>query len=345
MRLGGRDPGQGDRFVRDTLDGEAEVVHVDGNDRQSLQRFCAQCRIVVNCAGSSGRFARTIADAALDAGADYVDLSGDEMLMGRLRTLDLEPRRRTAVLSAGLMPGLSGLLPRYLAQHFDKADRLTVYVGVLDGISRGAAADYLRGLDQSEPGAAWLGGVRVSRALIRLLDIELPFFPARVTAYPFFNREGERAAQQLGLEESYCYIVFEGRQVPEMLTRFAAGSRAESDLDEAACDLMRAAQLDVAGRTPYQLLLCQLDGKRDDQAVTSSLILSGKDTAEITGTTAALTIDAILDGQVVCGPHFADEILNASKVVNALRDVPSVARLDLIDGTLSQAAVTEEGQL
>jgi hypothetical protein len=345
LRLGGRHHGQAERFVRDALDGQAEVVRVDGNDHQSLHSFCARCRVVVNCAGSSLKTGRAIAEATIDAGADYVDLSGDHMLMERLGALSLKSRRRIAVLSAGLMPGLSGLLPRYLAQHFDTSERLTVYIGVLDRFSRGAATDYVEGLNESEPRAAWLGGARVSRALNRLLDVELPFFPSRVTAYPYLSREGERAARQLGLEQSYWYIVFDGRHVPAVLTRFAAGSRAELDVGEVAFHLMEAAELDVAGRTPYQLLLFEIHGKRNGRAVTKSLILSGRGTAEITGTTAALAVDAVLDGHIVSGSHFADEALNAITVVDALRAVPAVARLELVDGSLSQAAVVEDGEL
>src|SRR5438445_7441516 len=54
-----------------------QVMTVDATDPRSLAAFCQDTRVVLNCAGPSYRLLDQVADAALTAGADYVDSAGD----------------------------------------------------------------------------------------------------------------------------------------------------------------------------------------------------------------------------------------------------------------------------
>jgi hypothetical protein len=345
VRIGNRHPGR--HTEPDALLGRsAEYLYADANDEPSLHHFCTDCLAVVNCVGPSWNVSERIAQAALDAGAHYIDLSGDATLMLRLVGLDLESRRRTAVLSAGLMPGLSGLLPRYLATEFDAPQRLTAYVAILDRFSHGAAADYLAGLDQSEPCAAWRAGARARQALRRLNDVDLPFFTARVAAYPYLNDEAERTARHLALDESDWYAVFEGRHVPAMLTRFATAKPCdEFALGRGVAELMDAAALDVAGRAPYQRLLFELAGAAAGRQSKKSLVLWGTSTPRITAAVAALATEAAVHGDIAFGAHFADDVLDPTAVVLALRSPPYCVQIDIAEGSLASAAAATEGVL
>src|SRR5207302_8403929 len=81
-------------------------------DPRSLADFCEGCRVVVNCAGPSSVIGDRVARAAFAAGADYVDVAGERALHAQAVGL---PAGRTALPGAGMMPGLSELLPRVLA--------------------------------------------------------------------------------------------------------------------------------------------------------------------------------------------------------------------------------------
>jgi saccharopine dehydrogenase-like NADP-dependent oxidoreductase len=123
--VAGRDPTKAD-------------VMVDINEPATFERFCASLRLVINCAASSSRIRAMVADAAAANSVPYVDPGGDEpvyeLLSGRAHA---EP----VVLSAGMLPGLTGLLPRQLV--VERGSRLVCYVGGQDRFSLGAATDYL----------------------------------------------------------------------------------------------------------------------------------------------------------------------------------------------------------
>ena len=138
---------------------------VDAGDPASLARFCAGCRVVVNATGAGER--ERVASAALAAGAHYVDPTGDAALVDRAKGATW-----TALLAAGATPGLSGLLPRWLAsQGFDRASVLTAYAAAFDGFTPGAAAEFLLSLDggDGEAGADHhAGDVDVRRQVVRV---------------------------------------------------------------------------------------------------------------------------------------------------------------------------------
>lgn len=345
LRLGGRNLEAVHRVASEDADGEAEVQAVDAGDLSSLTRFCTGCRVVVNCAGPSWKTSDHVARAALAVGADCVETNGEEPLRRRLEDRVAPSKRGAALLSAGMLPGLSGILPRYLAAELDEPERLTAYIGVLDRLTEGAAGDYVAGLDQSASLAAWHQGERRQRSLHRLVNVEVPFFPGRVTAHPYLSFEGERLARCLRLRDAHWYNVFDGQHLVGALERLPGRTLSECEIDAAASELARAADLDVAGRTPYQLLLFQLDGRRDGQSLTRSLVLRSHDAAALTGATAAMAAEALVDGRVEPGVHFAADALDPAMMVGRLGSIPSVDSIQLMDRPLIDELSIDEGVL
>jgi Saccharopine dehydrogenase NADP binding domain len=343
FRLAGRREEQLRATVRDVLAGEGEMHVLDIADAVSMRRFCSGCRVVINCAGPSHRMPGTAAGVALSAGAHYVDPSGGERLVARSR--ELASDGLAAVYDAGMMPGLSALLARRLALDFERCDRLTAYLGVLDRFTLGAAEDYVAGLDGSESLAAWEDGGRVARAATRLADIELPFFRRRVTAHPYLSDEGERVARSLDLEHARWYSVFEGDRLLAALGRIAGRSLDGPQLAAAARDVMFAAALDVAGRTPHQTFLFQIDGEQDGVPRTRSLMLKGSNASALTAMVAVLAAEAVCDLRVAPGAHHAADVLDPGTVVRELAAQPDAVTIELFEGALTAGALVEEGAL
>ncbi|MFI6491064.1 saccharopine dehydrogenase NADP-binding domain-containing protein [Streptomyces sp. NPDC050564] len=348
VRIGGRRLDEATRYA-EHLGGRAEPRAVDLTDPASLTAFCADCRIVVNCAGPSYRVLDTVAAAALAAGADYVDAGGDEPVHQALSARDLAARGRTAVLTAGMMPGLTGLLPRWLAaQGVDAPERLLGYVGTMDRLTPAGAGDYLLSLGGAygEAQSAWRDGARVLRALVPLADTELPFFPGTVSAYPYLSYEVERLARALGLTTVDWYNVFDGgSRMLKALGRLQGAMSGQSALEPAARELMEAAALDLFGRDPYQLFVLELTGRHAGRPAVRSLVLRGSDTYELTGTVAAVATTAVLTGRVPGGVHYAAEVLDPGPVVERLRALPAVSALDVFDRPVEEVCGTEEGEL
>ncbi|MFI6688545.1 saccharopine dehydrogenase NADP-binding domain-containing protein [Streptomyces sp. NPDC050485] len=341
LRVGGRDLAAGRRFVAGLGTPEAVAQAVDFTDEASLQRFADGCRILVNCAGPSHAVADRAARAALRAGAHYVDAAGDDALFA---ALDPDAwSERAAVLSAGLSPGLTGLLPRWAAARgFAEVHGMTCYFGLLDHFTEVAADDYLQGAADgvSEPLAAWRDGRRRPGALRRRTEDRVPCYPGAATLLPQLPTEGERLARALGITRGDWYTVVAGEHVRAAFDRVRA-----LDRRDAVAALRRGSLLDLAGREPYVVLLAQLDGLSQGRQVTATAVLRGRRNCELTGAVTATATLAVDRGEVPAGRHFAAGALDPVSAMDRLRAGGAVTELSVLDAAIEELGAVEEGVL
>ncbi|BBG02545.1 MULTISPECIES: saccharopine dehydrogenase NADP-binding domain-containing protein [Pseudonocardia] len=326
VRVGGRDP---ERLGATARELGAEPYPVDLTDPDALAGFCTGASVVVNGAGPAHRVLDTVARAAAAAGSHYVDPAGDDDLAARVAASYPEGADRAAVLSAGMLPGLSGLLPRHVAAGFDAADRLHAYLGGRSALTPAAAADFLLSAAATEgkPLTGWSGG---HRALRPLREVELPFFPGRVTATPHLTPEIERVARALGLAEAHWFTVFVGEQATALLARHTAGAATGSDDPVAAFG--RAVGVDLAGHDPYQVLACQIEGTTGDRREVRTLTLRVDDGYALSGTTAAFTATQAAAGRIGGGTAHLAAVADPAAAVAWLSDSPVVRTLTVVDG-------------
>lgn len=249
---------------------------------------------------------------------------------------------RVVVLSAGMMPGLSALLPRHLAgQGFDRVDRLTAHVGGVDRFTPAAALDYVASLSDgyATPLAVWRGHQVIPRASRPRRGVELPHFPGRVNAYPYLSAEAERLARSLGFAEVEWSSVFDGE-----LTLAALARLHDLDADSAAGELVRTSRLEAFGRTPYFQMVFRMEGEAAGRPVTRTLVARAADSYELSAAVAVLAAGAVLRGLVRPGLHDAADVLDAGAVFQALLDDPAVTWLEVVDG-VAPAVEVEEGVL
>ncbi|MDE3722953.1 saccharopine dehydrogenase NADP-binding domain-containing protein [Nocardiopsis sp. N85] len=344
LRLGGRRPDPLAALAEE-LGARARVVDADSPD--SLAAFCAGCDVVLNCAGPSYALVDRVAVAALAAGADYVDVTGDEPVRAALTgTPALEGR--VAVVSAGLLPGLSALLPRMVAAR-DGLTRLRAHAGGLERCTEAAAGDLLLSLpgaaDEAAvfgtPLAAWHRGRLAPRAL-RVADaVQVPHFSAPGFVQPFLTGEAHRLAADLGLTELEWYNVHLGERSRALLSSMAG--RPVADLPGAVAALRRAADLDLAGRDPHYLLVMDLaDGRGGER----TLVLRTSDGYRTTGHVGAWTALEVAAGRVPSGVHHAADVLDPERAVAELFAHPGTGSLREYENTARHGAPgVEEGVL
>ncbi|MBT2297499.1 saccharopine dehydrogenase NADP-binding domain-containing protein [Pseudomonas fluorescens] len=340
LRLGGRDAGKGARCLA-TLQQQWPTarlhwVTVDFNDAPAMAAFADGCDVLLNCAGPSWRMGDRCAQAALQARAHYVDAAGDVTLDPKL-WLD-----RCAVLGAGLQPGLTGLLPRWLAQRdFTQVHRLHSYFGLRDQFTLVAADDFLQGATDgsSEPLAAWHNGRR-SRALTRRRDVALPCFPGQVQVLPYLNHEGERLAMDLRLEVGQWFNVIIDGYVLKALDLAHSLPRAE-----ATQRLRQASLLDLSAQAPFVTLLLQLDGQFDGQPITRSVVLGGSGNAALTGAMAAVTVTGVAQDEIPAGCHHAAQVLRPAISFERLQRTSAISALRVMDTPIERLLCAEEGSL
>lgn len=343
VRIGGRDPDRAEAFPRALGKGPIDVVTVDINDAVALQRFVHGHRVLVNCAGPSHRVSEGPAQAALRAGADYVDVAGDERLHARLDDRAWREKGHRALLSAGLQPGLTALLPLWLARTgFDRVTSLTSYFGLRDLFTAVAAEDYRQSIEDGvgQSRAAWRNGGARTGVLVRENGVALPFFPGPVTTLPYLNQEAQRVAAALGLERGDWYTVLTDGHMRSVFDRLHTYSR-----EDACLQLQRMSRLDLAGRAPFVTLLLRMTGHWEGGERTRSLALRGHRNADLTGALAAVAVDALERGDVPPGRHFAAMALEPEAAVEALLATGMTAGLPVVDGPLEAFNEAEEGVL
>ncbi|OEV05741.1 saccharopine dehydrogenase NADP-binding domain-containing protein [Streptomyces oceani] len=349
LRIGGRSIEVLRGVAERELNSQAEAAAVDVYDDALLEKFCADCDVIVNCAGPSYRIGDRVAQAAFAAGASYVDVAGDDPLRDRL-TRDAAagvPETVTAVVSAGVQPGVSGILPRWLAaEHLDTVSHALIYAGGLEHVTPAAAGDYLISLGDGHGDAlaAWRGGRIEYRALQPLSNTELPHFPTSVTAYPHLAAETVRLARDLGADSLDWYNVSAGEQLLLWMNRLRDRNWLQADeaeLAEGVAQLEQAGAVDLAGRTPYYLQAVQLDGLVGGRSDTLSAVFRTRDSYRVSGSVAGLSADAVLRGEVPPGCHFAEEVLEPGQALQALRKFGAVTSLEVLNAPLHADA--EEG--
>jgi hypothetical protein len=345
VRLGAR---RLDRLhpLLDELGERAEAVGLDVDEPDELSRFCAGCRIVVNGVGPLARSRVGVAAATWRAGGDYVDPGGGDELPAALAAVD-RPPGSVGVLAAGVMPGLTGLVPRWLAtQGLDGPLHLTAHVSTSDTMTPASAADFLLGLGcDGEAGASWRAGARVSHDLAPLHRVELPFFAGAVTAYPHLSTETERIARLLRLAEVRWYHLFDpDGQVLPALSRLQERLRRGDPLGVLAAELSRAVAVEMLGREPCQQLVFQLSGRTGGEPAHRVAVLRSSSTYELTATVTTMAIAAVLRGEIPAGVHAAAEVLDP-ELVNELPGQPGVAGWHVLDGLLMAYAQVDQGAL
>ncbi|MFV2198407.1 saccharopine dehydrogenase NADP-binding domain-containing protein [Nocardiopsis sp. LOL_012] len=344
LRLGGRRPEPLRALAREP-GARAETVRVDIHDDSSLADFCRGCDLVLNCAGPSYALVDRVALAALAAGADYVDVTGDEPVRAALTGSPLL-RGRTAVVSAGLLPGLSALLPRRTAARHGLV-RLRAHAGGLERCTEAAAGDLLLSLpgaaDQDAvfgtPLAAWRGGRAAPRALRAADAVRAPHFPTPGFVQPFLTEEVRRLAADLALGEAEWFNVHLGERSRTLLSSLAG--RPLADLAGAAAALRRAAALDLAGREPFYLLVLETADARGRER---TLVLRTADGYRTTGHVGAWTVHEVLEGRIPRGVHHAADVLDPERSVTALFADPGTGTLREYEGAFAGSA-HEEGAL
>ncbi|CVK20155.1 saccharopine dehydrogenase NADP-binding domain-containing protein [Sporomusa sphaeroides] len=341
LRIGGRNS----TMARNRFSGEfprAEWFEVDVEDDQSMDLFLDGCSLIVNCSGPSWRTAARVARMCLARGCHHVDAGMDkEMAVLRKTT----PNNTVVLYAAGATPGLSGLLPRQLAQAFDQVESLRYYTGALDKFTAAAAEDYLTGVvdKDNQPLAGWKDSACRLAALNRRTGTRLPFFPREVTLYPYFDAEAEFVANALALRDGEWYIGIDGQHVPPVLdeVRF----RFSTNRHDAIKRLCTAAELDAAGRRQYALFIIELSGRKNGTGITRTLVLQADRPSLLTGSVAAAAAIAVLEGEIPAGIRPLAELPVPDKVIERLNKSKVISCLRVFESSVEQLLPVTEGEL
>lgn len=343
LRVGGRRPDRLERLL-EALGVPGEAIACDLWDDTSLAAFCRGADVVVGCAGPTYRIGGRIALAALRAGADHVDVGGDDPALEQIRDSEFADRGRV-LLSAGTVPGLSALLPRWLAARGHQ--RIEGWAGGMERCTTTVGQDMILSLSTGGPGgspygqplAAWRNHRPQPRAELVREGVRLPGFGEETALQPLLSAEAERVARVLGLRELLWWNVWPHGQVWNMLGQLPALLADPGTSTDALVQRMcRASELDLVGHTPWYRM--RIRGESASSSTTVDLACDSS--AVLTSAMAAATVEHVLEHPVPPGPGFAADIVDPARVLDVLRRDPRVL-VHVDDGTAHTEI--EEGEL
>lgn len=155
------------------------------------------------------------------------------------------------IYGAGSIPGLSGIIPQYLAQDFDSVASIDFYYGAKGTFTYTAAKDYMDGVfnNSNRSMVMWKYGKL------------LPYVPAEVEktnmyicneienmrCFPYFDDESEYLCQKYGLSEGRWHMCISGENTLKVLER--ARYDYQVNKDKTLRNICRASKLDCFGTT------------------------------------------------------------------------------------------------
>ncbi|HML59403.1 MAG TPA: saccharopine dehydrogenase NADP-binding domain-containing protein [Solidesulfovibrio sp.] len=282
---------------------------LDCSDAPALGEALGQCDVVCNCAGPSSVLGPRVAGEVLRAGVPYVDPAGEAALLAVFERPHAPAARASVVLGAGLVPGLSGIVPLWLQQVVvDGGDRpwerMRVYYAAMDTFSLTAAYDYADSIRKAPPPEA---------TAARPHFVEMPFSGHTFLAFAHTSAEIRRVCASSGISLAFhnCFI---GEEMPRALAAVADTRRAPLSMDEAALVLRDASRACASRYGQGHFLLCQAR-RADGQS--ASLAVAVEDANALMGAMVGLAVEAVLGGRTQGVRYFA-EALPARHVMRRL---------------------------
>lgn len=113
-------------------DRRASWQRVDAEDPSALRKVLEPGIVAANCIGPHYRYARTIAEAAIEAGCHLCDICDDYDAAEAVLGLDAAARRAgvTVVTCLGTSPGVTNMLAKRGADQLDETDEIHTYWAV-----------------------------------------------------------------------------------------------------------------------------------------------------------------------------------------------------------------------
>ncbi|BBB92141.1 MAG TPA: saccharopine dehydrogenase NADP-binding domain-containing protein [Methylomusa anaerophila] len=217
IMLGGREP-EKLRSIFPAMESRGDCLHADIYNRDQLYYFCSKCDLVINCAGPAKQILDRVAAAAIDQGVHYVDVAGDIHLYKQLRKRNQEiaEKKLLFIVSAGVYPGLSEVVPAYVAEtYFDEIDLLAVFFAGQGGFSLNAAYDIVCSIEED----TGLGMTYCKNGAAQKIEgafhssYELPSPAGKVDAYPVLNPEFKQIAARYKIKSAYFYNTYPNKSV------------------------------------------------------------------------------------------------------------------------------------
>ena len=308
-----------------------EFKQVDFRDICSVKNFAENCTIILNCAGPTYNHASGLAEVILNMGIGYVDVGYGK----RMDEINGSFRERRILYKAGSIPGLSGILPRYLAQQFEEVSQMEIYYCALGKFTKTAASDYLNGIFD---GIEELP-VKRREARRKLLPLSMN----ETYLYPYYDEECKYVEQYIKCSGSKWFMALEGESINKFMSM--AFDNYKMDFDKAVDNLCLATYVDTLGRTEYAGFVIQISGVSKGKHITRTLQVKAPNAEYMTGTVAAASVLLMENkGELKFGGDMG-RIAEVNDFIEILKRVGDRLQISVGTKSIEDLVVVEEGEI
>ena len=315
LRIGGRNIDKVSPEIREEF-ANADWVKVDVSDKESIEQFITGCDCILDCTKISEKDALQMDDIASVANVPIVHLG----IVGYRKGKSNAP----IIYGAGSIPGLSGLIPQYLAQHFDSVEKCDFYYGGIGSFSYTAARDYMEGIFES-----------TNHSMSYWKDGELqPFTPTPTSptdvlesflgafkSFPYFDEESAAVVKKTGFKEARFQMCLGGERT--LRTLDSARLQYKQNPEKTIEEICRSTQLDCFGKSENAIFVCNIDGTANGTECQKQLIISGLAPSQLTGSVAGATVITGLEKELPHQEFLLGETDLSNDIINKLSNIKS----------------------
>ncbi|PYG90247.1 hypothetical protein LY28_00127 [Ruminiclostridium sufflavum DSM 19573] len=321
-------------LVKQSFFQDIEVQALDISDYAEVRQLLERCGTVINCTGAALDIA-ALADGIKGSKVKYADISENVFAAKKLTN-----KVAAAVFAAGSLPGLSALMPRYLAGQMEKPEKLNFSYEARGSFTAAAAKEYLEGLFEQDKYlmVEWKRG-RLEPVCGTVLQEE--GFKADRQVFPYFDREAGYLTDTLRLEEGRWNMVIRGEYTLKMLT--SARELYKENPREAVEALRKASALDLLyGGCSYVKMEAELEGGKETRRMT----VKAGSPEKLTGAAAAITAHLLHENMLPEGAYTLGRCEKVMPVMEQLLSMDSLVEVIVSSEAGSGLAeIEEEGEI
>jgi hypothetical protein len=312
IRIGGRNIDKAPQELHEEWP-NTEWVKVDASAKESVEKFIDGCKIILDCA--------KLSEAQVSLMDEIAEVKGIPILHLGIVGYRKKESKVALIYGAGSIPGLSGLIPQYLAKQFDSVSALDFYYGGVGAFSYTAAKDYIEGIynESNHSMVYWKDGNIVPfEPSANDINAEFNEFVSNYKLFPYFDEEATEITNKLQLIEARFQMCLSGKRTLDTLNN--ARQQYKQNPEATVESLCLASKLDTFGQRENTFFHCIMEGKMNNENAKFSLTAFGLPPARMTGTAAAAATLCVLKEKNYGGTQLLGESDLATQVIDTMTD-------------------------
>lgn len=304
--------------ISESLGTRVSIRYVDVFQSDTLDTICQDCGIIINCAGPSTVILVRVANACLRHNCHYIDVGGYDVLYDLLKDKneDIRKRELTFLISAGWIPGLSGIFPKYIASIasslFETVDSLKIYYGGREKWSYTSCRDMVWTIFQDFAGIFKHGKWIKKNILTSPRIAKLPYPLGIQVVFPLFNNQSRSFAEEMKYQLFAEYV---GSGEHSLLTGLVAiyiKMFMKKKKEKAAQILMKAIEENWRHRGSAGLVYVVVKGKQNNKERQIRASIFTQENYRLTGIVPAITAKMLMENKISTkGIYYLCEVVDS----------------------------------